>query len=607
MTLKTRICLAVISLFFQDLSWAQTANVKAQEYHGGHTGYTTGNAHSHNDYERPFAFWTSWNQGFGSIEADIFLEGEELLVAHDKAQLAGKRTLDSLYLRPLEQCIRKNNGKVYSGNDRRLQLMIDIKTAATPTLQKLVEKLNAYPAITSCKTVDIVISGNRPDAATFSSWPEWIRFDGDLKLEYSKEALQRINMLSGNFKNYSSWNGKGRLPEAEMRNLQQLVDKAHRLNKKIRFWNAPDMINSWYTYIDLGFDYINTDHVEELGTFFRQLPDRYVQKISQHDVYQPLHKNDGRTKKVKNVILLIGDGTGLPQWYAGYTANGGKLNVFNMRYTGLSKTSSFDNYITDSAPGATAFSSGEKTNNRAVGVDHSGNRLILLPEILQRKRIRSGVITSGDIRDATPASFYAHRSERSDYRGIANDLVQSHLSLLMGSGKLEIPTLDSIKSLNKNLKLETDEVAGRPAAERNGWAGNAFDSAVALLSTGNEGFFLVVEGAQIDHGGHANKLPYLVAEVLDFDKVIGKAMSFADTNGETLVIVTADHETGGLTLTAGDIGRAVVGGQFSTSDHTAIPVPVFAYGPGANLFTGVFENTAIFKFILQAFGFPSQK
>ena len=114
-----------------------------------------------------------------------------------------------------------------------------------------------------------------------------------------------------------------------------------------------------------------------------------------------------------------------------------------------------------------------------------------------------------------------------------------------------------------------------------------------------------MEGAQIDHGGHANKLPYVVNEVLDFDKVIGKAMAFADTNGETLVIVTADHETGGLTLTAGDIEKAAVGGQFSTTDHTAVPVPVFAYGPKAQLFTGIYENTAIFRNILQAFGIPA--
>ena len=110
----------------------------------------------------------------------------------------------------------------------------------------------------------------------------------------------------------------------------------------------------------------------------------------------------------------------------------------------------------------------------------------------------------------------------------------------------------------------------------------------------------MLEGAQVDYGGHSNKLPYVVTEVMDFDKAIGKAMQFADGNGETLVIVTADHETGGLTLTDGDYKKGYVNGQFSTNDHTAVPVPVFAYGPQSQLFSGVYENTEVFFKILKA-------
>ena len=117
----------------------------------------------------------------------------------------------------------------------------------------------------------------------------------------------------------------------------------------------------------------------------------------------------------------------------------------------------------------------------------------------------------------------------------------------------------------------------------------------------------MLEGAQVDYGGHANKLPYIVTEVMDFDQVIGKAMQFADSNGETLVIVTADHETGGLTLMDGDYKKGYVSGQFSSNDHTAIPVPVFAYGPQSQLFGGVYENTEIFFKILKALKIPSFK
>ena len=106
----------------------------------------------------------------------------------------------------------------------------------------------------------------------------------------------------------------------------------------------------------------------------------------------------------------------------------------------------------------------------------------------------------------------------------------------------------------------------------------------------------------MDYGGHANSLPYVVTEVLDFDQVVGQALRFADQDGQTLVIVTADHETGGLSLLDGDIPKGYVSGQFSTNDHTGIPVPVFAYGPGAEMFRGVYENTELFRKMLKAMG-----
>ncbi|MCD8538543.1 MAG: alkaline phosphatase [Leadbetterella sp.] len=109
----------------------------------------------------------------------------------------------------------------------------------------------------------------------------------------------------------------------------------------------------------------------------------------------------------------------------------------------------------------------------------------------------------------------------------------------------------------------------------------------------------MAEGAQIDYGGHANELPYVVTEMLDFDRLVGEALRFADSNGETLVIVTADHETGGLTLLDGDTKRGYVDGQFSTTDHTGVMVPVFAYGPHSLDFRGIFPNTDINRRLLK--------
>jgi len=423
-------------------------------------------------------------------------------------------------------------------------------------------------------------------------------------------------MLSDNFSRYSKWNGKGRLPGKEQDTLQKLVTQAHMAGKKIRLWNSPDIMNSWYAYMRLGIDYINTDDISGISTFLQQLPDRIYTSDSEYVLYQPRWRNDGADKPVKNIILIVGDGTGLPQWYAGYTANKGKLNVFNMRYTGFSKTSSYDNYITDSAPGATAFSSGTKTNNRAVGVDHTGRALTLLPEILRQKGIKTGIITSGDLRDATPAAFYAHQPERSNYREIIKDLLYATVDIVMGSADMALndsittrlytkfqvrSSVDKLDQLDSRPLLLIDSLARRSVLnDRGDWLQKALKKSIQLLSKNKAGFFIMLEGAQVDHGGHANKLPYVVTELLDLDKVIGQAMEFADSNGETLVIVTADHETGGLTLTGGDYMQGMISGQFSTGDHTALPVPVFAYGPRSYLFGGVYENTEIFRKILGA-------
>lgn len=585
--------------------------------------YNSSNIHSHNDYEKDFPFWQSYKKQVGSIEVDIFLEKNKLLAAHDRKQLALNRTLDSLYLKPLMLCIQKNGGRVYADPNRQLQLMVDIKTAALPTLDSLISLLNTYPSIIHNPTISIVISGSRPVPAKYNSYPSYIQFDGEVMKDYSAVELEKIPMLSADFKRFSLWNGKGIIPAAERIKIEAAVKKAHALGKKIRFWNAPDIINSWYVLMSLGVDYINTDEVVGMAQFFERLPNSVYTAPLAYTPYAAMYKNDGTQKRVKNVILLIGDGTGLAQLYAGYTANKAALNVFNMRFTGLSKTSSYDSYITDSAPGSTAFSSGKKTNNRAVGVDHTGVAIPLLPELFIKKGIKSGIISTGDITDATPADFYAHQSERSSSEAIMRDLLQSPIELIMGkaANKISDSTNQQLKAtfqVLSSIDSITTSIAGRlvvlePKAGlsvlngRGDWALSAFDKAVERLSKNKAGFFLMQEAAQVDHGGHANQLPWLVSEVLDFDKLIGKAMAFADANGETLVIVTADHETGGLSLTAGDYNKGYVSGQFSTDDHTAIPVPVFAYGPGSQYFTGVYENTAIFEKIWKAMRIDASK
>lgn len=587
--------------------------------------YTTANAHSHNDYENTIPFLTAYHAGFGSIEADVHLYSDSLLVAHDKIKPGQHRTFDSLYLRPLSKFVQENGGYPYADHARNLQLLIDVKTDSLNTLQKIIQAISAYPQLAANPHVHFVITGNRPPKANWGSYPSFIWFDGNAGETYPAGAWPKIAMLSADFHRFSAWNGKSNILAPDIAILQPMIADAHQHGKPIRFWATPDVVNAWYQLMKLGIDYLNTDHIFELAKFLNNLPaNTYQNTAAPYTTYQPSFKSDGADKKAKNVILLIGDGTGLAQLYSGYTANGGQLNIFNIRNLGLSKTSSHDNYITDSAPGSTSIASGVKTNNRFVGVDHTGAPLTLLPVYFSRAKKSTGLVTCGDVTDATPADFYAHRSLRDSSAAIFSDLANSTVQLLMGAGNSAFtPALRA--ELNQHaFHIDTavanvpDTTSGKwlvmqPRAglsmlqQRGAWLEEAFTKTLHVLQHNKAGFFMMTEGAQVDHGGHENRLPYVAMEVMDFDQVVGRALQFADADGETLVIVTADHETGGLSLLAGDYGKGYVSGNFSTNDHTGIPVPVFAYGPGAQLFRGVYENTELFNKIMAATGMQAGK
>lgn len=232
--------------------------------------YTTSNAHSHNDYEQLFPLTTAYNEKFGSIEADIFWRNGELLVAHSEKELAAKhRTLEDLYLKPLQAYIEKNKGYIYADTARQLQLMIDLKTNGDTTLGTLVELLKKYPTLTNCTKLKIAISGNRPDVSTWASYPAFIWFDGELQKEYPAEALARIVMLSTDFKSFTKWNGKDPLPAAQFDTLKLVVQRAHALRKPVRFWGAPDTKFAWRVMTMVRVDYINTDKIKALAEYIK--------------------------------------------------------------------------------------------------------------------------------------------------------------------------------------------------------------------------------------------------------------------------------------------------------------------------------------------------
>lgn len=210
--------------------------------------------HSHNDYQQENPFISAYQLHFTSIEVDIFLIKEKLLVAHDRKDVDSNKTLDKLYLRPLDSVLR------FSPN-RNLQLLIDIKTEADPTLQAVIKELRKYPVLLSNKSLTITISGNRPRMEDYSQYPEFIYFDGRPNESYTQAQLKKISLISDSYFNYIKF-GK---PDFSL--IQEAVKNAHQSGKPFRLWAHPDNEAGWRQMILSGIDYINTDKIIELSNF----------------------------------------------------------------------------------------------------------------------------------------------------------------------------------------------------------------------------------------------------------------------------------------------------------------------------------------------------
>jgi len=327
--------------------------------------------------------------------------------------------------------------------------------------------------------------------------------------------------------------------------------------------------------------------------------------------------------KPKNIILLIGDGMGLSQVSAAIYYKDGKPNFERFNTIGLSKTSSVSDFITDSAAGATVFSTGVKTYNGAIGVDKDTIAVPTIVEQLSKRGLSTGIIATSSIQHATPASFYAHVKSRRMYEKITEFAPNSGVNFFAGGGlkffnkrKDEKDLLAEMKA--KGYEVSTDQLPTTPSDKnqlillaedgmpkmsegRGNFLPNATKLALEKLSKNEKGFFLLVEGSQIDWGGHNNDADYLIQELLDFDNTLGVALDFAKQNGETLVIVTADHETGGFTLSSEESDYNKIKSTFSTTGHSGTMVPVFSEGPGASLFNGIFESIDIYQKMMALF------
>ena len=327
--------------------------------------------------------------------------------------------------------------------------------------------------------------------------------------------------------------------------------------------------------------------------------------------------------KAKNVILFIGDGMGPNQVALAKFATGGpdhRLSFENFPITGIVYNHSSESLHTDSAAAATSWATGVKTINRYLSVDAEKKLLPSIPELLSTKGFKSGLVATSSITHATPAAFYAHIDSRYKEKEIAKMLIDSDIDIALGGGQefFDVPPEDGLFMIYDNTLLDSsllnskEQVIGL-------FAEDGFDrrpetptqlemTQVALNFLKNKsqncaGFFLMSEGSQIDWAGHDNDAQYMLVEFADFDATVQAATDFAIKNQDTLILVTADHATGGLVLQRpkGSNVRA----QWTTGSHDLSPINIYAYGPGSELFSGVMDNTEIFERILQALDYEN--
>lgn len=332
----------------------------------------------------------------------------------------------------------------------------------------------------------------------------------------------------------------------------------------------------------------------------------------------------------KNVILMIGDGMGFEHVKAGgyYLSGAAGSLAFEPYYLGAVKTRSLDSSVTDSAAAATALATGYKTNNNVVGQSPTG---VIYQSILEKARAmnkRAGLVTTDAITGATPAGFGAHEASRTSYINIGNDyLYGSRPELILGGGNpalgstyfsaaqvtaaqglgyqvaYDAAQMNALNPAGKSLGLfasgrltyEHDRAPSSTQPHLSQMA--AF--ALAAMEQDPDGFFLMIEGANIDPAAHSNNIADTTLEVVEFNNTFNTVMNWMSGRSDTLLIVTGDHETGGLTAANNGAG-AIPGASWTSTSHTGANVPLYALGPGSGFFSqymagGVCDNTDVFR------------
>lgn len=321
------------------------------------------------------------------------------------------------------------------------------------------------------------------------------------------------------------------------------------------------------------------------------------------------------TNEVRNVIIMIGDGMGLEQVSCAWVLNHGKLNLDSFPYIGLSRTYCTNELITDSGAGGTALAIGQKTAYSCVGVAADSTDVPSVLVKAQELGKKTGVAVTCHFADATPCDFACHNEYRYNQEDLIADYVECGVDYLSGGGLdwFTVKRTDGrditkeMAAAGYTVALTEDELmaAGLPvigilapdnlpvAMERGDLYRHTVARGLDILSreSGDKGFVMMLEGSCIDDWLHGNDLEKAMEELLDFDRTIGDVLEWAAKDGHTLVVVTADHNTGSITLQDGNLEEGKIGVHFASESHNGIAVPVYAWGPGSDKFTGIRENS----------------
>ena len=340
--------------------------------------------------------------------------------------------------------------------------------------------------------------------------------------------------------------------------------------------------------------------------------------------------------KPKNIIILIGDGMGIN--YVGASLLQDPNSPFKeFKTIGLSITCSADKLITDSAAGATAIATGYLTNNKYISVDTFGNPLYTIFEHAEKLGLSTGVVVTATVTHATPGAFLGHSISRYDQNLIASQMAAQNFDVIIGGGlKYFLPKslsgerednrnlLESLNSKNYSLPKNYSELKSLPksitklyalfemdglpeSSKRDYSLGDLTKTALNHLKNDKDGFVLMVEGSQIDWAGHDHKSKELIDEMKDFSSAVTEALNFAKKDGNTLVVITSDHETGGMSITKGNRDGSELELSYSSGNHTPSPVGIFAFGPGEESFRGIMNinhiGQKLFKLLDPSFKF----